>query len=249
MLPVPSDAWGKNSVGSPVVSDFAICATNCPLPTPPSPQSSVISPRCRNPEASFSHFLGVTLLSRRSTPPSWASISSTRPSPMAGAVGFATGAVSCTTPSSATCAFRGNCSRFVLKMSFFSHVHIPPCPNKFLTMSVFKVLHPTFTEEPSAPPFRVSLRVASVTAPTHRARLSGCRARPGLAGCALLRGCTSISHLEGFVQWFFEKKSTRLATRHFWIIFQILTVNHCSGSKKSDVEPPSRVCVHINTIS
>ena len=120
MLPVPSGAWGKNSVASPVVSDFAICATNCPLPTPPSPQSSVISPRCRNPEASFSHFLGVTLLSRRSTPPSWASISSTRPSPMAGAVGSATGAVSCTTPSSATCAFRGNCSRFVSKMSFFS---------------------------------------------------------------------------------------------------------------------------------
>lgn len=29
----------------------------------------------------------------------------------------------------------------------------------------------------------------------------------------------------------FSKNFTRLATRHLWLIFQILTVNHCSGSK------------------
>ena len=43
------------------------------------------------------------------------------------------------------------------------------------------MLHPAFTGQPPAPSCRGSFQVASVTAPPARgARLSGCRARPGL---------------------------------------------------------------------
>ena len=124
----------------------------------------------------------------------------------------------------------GQLQQIRIENVIFFHIHIPPCPNKFLTMFGFQGAPPRFHRAAACSVVQGQLPSRLGHSPPHAGH--ACRDVEhvrGLSGRPLLLGCISITHFRLIVQWFFKKSFTRRAARHLWLVLLIFIINHYVG--------------------